>query len=157
MAFTGAGALVAAAVLVHGHREPLPYPQQGSIAATRYAERHVGSDGVVIVSVSPTFSFMASTRIPLEVVATPDHQVGFAPHYLDDRFHTMGGWAPVPDSPARLERITERAGRVLVMGGGWAGYNHVKWLSTGLAEQGFVRTDTVVFGTETIDIWTPAG
>jgi hypothetical protein len=119
--------LGAIAIVVAGY-EPAPEaPFPGSESATGFIDASLGSDDVAIVTGSGTFSFAVSTTTPVGVQATPDHEVGFAPTFLDRRVKNVGGWAAAPGSPADIRSWTADADRVLVMTSGpLGGYQDVQ-------------------------------
>jgi hypothetical protein len=148
------GVLLAAIAIVVARYERAPdAPFPGSESATRFVDASLGPDDLAIVAGSSTFSFAISTTTPVGVQATPDHQVGFAPLYLDRQVKNVGGWAAEPGSPADIRSWAADAERVLVMASGplgFAGYEDVRLV---LEEAGFTLSETKRFGWDVVGIF----
>lgn len=142
----------AAVILVHGHREPVVYPQSGSQPLAEFVDETMGPNDVVVVTLQSTFLFMLSTSSYVALESTPDHQVGFAPAYPGRRIHSVGYWGTEPMTREHLERITEGADRILVIGGGWVGYDHVDQANAVAEARGYEVT-VHEFGTESVWLW----
>lgn len=148
-------AIVAAsiAILVHGERPEHPHPQAGSEKLVAHLEANLGPDDVVLVTSTWTFLYMYSTSTPVELVATPDHQVGFAPRFTDERIHAVGQWASEPATPDHLNELVDGAERVLVVGGGWYGGKGVETVNGLVADEGFEQQHRVTFDQAHYDVW----
>src|SRR5262245_37171527 len=143
--------LGAIAIVVAGYERAPEAPFPGSESATRFVDSSLGSDDVAIVTGSGTFSFAISTTTPVCVRATPDHQVGFAPTFLDRRVKNVGGWAAAPGSPADIRSWTADANRVLVMTSGPLGsYRDVQAVLEGA---GFTLSEVKQFGWAAVGIF----
>jgi hypothetical protein len=117
----GFGAILigaAVAVMVVGY-EPAPEaPFPGSESGARFVDAAIGRDDVVIVTNNSVFAYAISTTTPVGVTETPDHQVGFAPVYLDPRIKSVGVFAAEPASPEEILEWTADANRVFVLTNG---------------------------------------
>jgi hypothetical protein len=145
--------LAAVAIIVAGY-EPAPEaPFPGSESATRFVDASLGPDDVAIVTDSGTFAFAISTTTPVDVQATPDHQVGFAPVYLDPRVKNLGGWAASLGSPAEIRSWTGDADRVFVMTSGPLGFQAYEDVQAVLEEAGFTLSEAKPFGWAAVGIF----
>lgn len=136
-------AAIAIVVVMYEPAQPAPF--QGSESAARFVDASIRPDDVVIVTGSSTFSFAISTATPVGVRATPDHQVGFAPVYLDDRIENVGVWAASPRSVEQIRTWTGEAERALVVHSGVVGAPGRDRLLTELERQGFLPAETRTF------------
>jgi hypothetical protein len=151
LAFDAVVVLAAVAIIVAGYQPAPEAPFPGSDSATRFIDASLGPDDVAIVTGSGTFAFAISTTTPVGVEATPDHQVGFAPVYLDRRVKNVGGWAAAPGSPADIRSWTADADRVLVMTNGPLGsYEDVRVVLEGA---GFTLSEIKPFGWSAVAIF----
>jgi hypothetical protein len=108
----------AVAVMVVGY-EPAPEaPFPGSESGARFVDAAIGHDDAVIVTNNSVFAYAISTTTPVGVAETPDHQVGFAPVYLDPRIKSVGEFAAEPPSPDEILAWAAEADRVLVVSNG---------------------------------------
>ena len=146
-------AVVAAVAIVVVMYEPAPEaPFPGSASMTRFVDAAMGPDDVAIVTGTSTFTYAASTTTPVRVQATPDHQVGFAPVYVDPRIHNIGGWAVSPGSPAEIRAWTTNADRVFVLATGplmGPGRDRVRDV---LEQEGFAVEERL-FGWNVVDVY----
>ena len=110
------GAAVAVMVLGYEPAPEAPFP--GSESGARFVDAAIGRDDVVIVTNNSVFAYAISTTTPVGVTETPDHQVGFAPVYLDPRIKSVGVFAAEPASPEEILGWTADADRVLVLSNG---------------------------------------
>jgi hypothetical protein len=108
---------------------------------------------VVIVSGPSTFSFAISTTTPVGVRATPDHQVGFSPVYLDRRIHNVGGWAALPGSLADIPAWTDDAERVFVVVSAPFARRDQKQAQGVLMPQGFTLLESRRFLWSVVDVY----
>jgi hypothetical protein len=146
-------AVVAAAVaiVVIGY-EPAPEaPFPGSGSAAHFIDASIGPNDMAIVNGPSTFSFAISTSTPVAVQATPDHQVGFAPVFLDERIKNVGGWAAAPVSPAEIRSSAADVDRVFVLTSGPLGWDARERLRALLEGQGFQLSETRPFGWSAVD------
>jgi hypothetical protein len=153
LALDGVVVLAAVAIIVTGY-EPAPEaPFPGSDSATRFVDASLGPDDVAIVTDSGTFAFAISTTTPVDVQATPDHQVGFAPVYLDPRVKNLGGWAASLGSPAEIRSWTADADRVFVMTSGPLGFQAYENVRVVLEGAGFTLSEAKPFGWAAVGIF----
>jgi hypothetical protein len=110
------GAAVAIMVLGYDPAPEAPFP--GSESGARFVDRAVGDGDVVIVTNNSVFAYAISTTTPIGVTETADHQVGFAPVYLDPRIHSIGEFSATRGSPDEIRAWTADADRVLVLSNG---------------------------------------
>jgi hypothetical protein len=144
-------AAIAIVLVAYEPAREAPFP--GSASAARFVDASLGPTDVLIVTNSSTFSFAISTTTPVGVQATPDHQVGFAPVYLDRRIRNIGGWAVEPGSPAQIRAWTADADRVFVVAGGAVGSRAREDMRVALESQGFTSAETVRFVWNTVDVY----
>jgi len=116
------GALVVAAagvLLVDGLPAGPEYPFPGSASAAAALDEALGPDDRVIIVASSSYSFPLQSTTPFEVVLAPEVQVGFALQAAaDDRFLTIGPWAPEPPSFDLISDHIATTDRVFVIGSG---------------------------------------
>jgi hypothetical protein len=116
------GSLVAAAavvLLVGGLPAGPPYPFPGSASAAAALDEAVGPGDRVIIVSSSSYSFPLGSTTPFEVVLAREVQVGFALQAADDeRFLTIGPWAPDPPSFDLISAHIATTDRVFVIGSG---------------------------------------
>jgi len=144
---------VAVAMVVVAYEPARAAPFPGSASAARFVDASVGLHDVVVVTSPSTFSFAISGTTPVRVHATPDHQVGFAPVYLDRRVKNVGRWAVAPGSPAQVRSWTADADRVFVLTAGPVGGPSRENLRAVLESQGFTSSETMRFGSNTVDVY----
>jgi hypothetical protein len=146
--------VVTAIAIIAGGYEPAPEaPFPGSASAARFVDTSIRSNDVVIVSGPSTFSFAISTTTPVGTRATPDHQVGFAPIYLDRRIHNVGGWAALPGSPADIPAWTSDADRVFVVVSAPFALRDQKQAQGVLVPQGFTLLNSRRFLSSVVDVY----
>jgi hypothetical protein len=145
-------ALVAiAVVLVMLRYEPAPpAPYQGSGSATRWVDANRRPDDLVVISGSATFSFANDTVLAVDLVPTPDHQVGYAPVYEDPNVVGVGPWPARPLSPRELTERARNHDRVITMISG--GLDSGRFEQS-LTEAGLVKTDRRPFGWSVVTTW----
>lgn len=143
----------AVAIVVVAYEPAQEAPFQGSESAARFVDASVGPDDVVIVTGPSTFSFAISTTTPVGVRATPDHQVGFAPLFLDPRIRNIGGWAAVSRSPTQVATWADDARRAFVFHSGPVGGQSREQLRVELGRQGFVSAETRSFAWNSVDVY----
>jgi hypothetical protein len=142
----------AVAVMVVGY-EPAPEaPFPGSESGARFVDAAIRRNDLVIVTNNSVFAYAISTTTPIGVSETPDHQVGFAPVYLDPRIESIGEFAAEPASPEDIRRWTADADRVLVLSNGplHAGRNRLQGV---LEPAGFTLSETRQFLWSVVDIY----
>jgi hypothetical protein len=144
-------AAIAIVVVAYEPAQEAPFP--GSESAARFIDASIGPDDVVIVTGSSTFSFAISTTTPVRVRATPDHQVGFAPVYLDRRIKNVGGWAVAPGSPEEIQSWAADADRVFVLASGPLGAGGRDQAGDVLEHQGFALLESRAFVWTVVDIY----
>jgi hypothetical protein len=144
------GAAVAVMVLGYDPAPEAPFP--GSESGARFVDAALRRDDVVIVTNNSVFAYAISTTTPVSVTETPDHQVGFAPVYLDPRIKDIGEFAAPPGSPEEIATWTADAGRVLVLSNGplQGGRNQVRSV---LEPAGFTLSETRTFRWSVVDIY----
>lgn len=153
---TAAVAIVAAsAVLVHGHRPPTPHPDRGGATVVREIDETIRPGDVLLVTGTVTFVFMYETTLPVELVATPHHQVGFAPTFPDHSIHAFEAWGTEPWTQDRVTELVADADRVLVFGGGLVGQGRLETLNTWVEEAGFEPADSTQHGSHRFYILEP--
>ena len=146
--------MVAAIAIMVGGYEPAPEaPFPGSASAARFVDTSIRSNDLVIVSGPSTFCFAISTTTPVGTRATPDHQVGFAPIYLDRRIHNVGGWAALPRSPADIPALTSDPDRVFVVVSAPFALRDQKQARSVLVPQGFTLLDSRRFLSSVVDVY----
>jgi len=145
------GAAVAVMVLGYDPAPEAPFP--GSESGARFVDASIRRDDVVIVTSSSVFSFAISTSTPVGVQETPDHQVGFAPVYLDPRIESVGGWAAAPGSPEEILAWTADAHRVFVMASGPLGFAGYEDVHVVLEGEGFTLSETKRFGWDVVGVF----
>jgi hypothetical protein len=144
-------AAIAIVALGYGPAPEAPFP--GSESGARFVDGSIRSGDVVIVTGSSTFSYAISTTTPVGVEETPDHEVGFAPVYLDPRIKNVGGWAVAPGSPAEMLAWTADAGRVFVLSDGPLGGPGREQARAVLEPAGFTLLEARAFGWSVVDIY----
>jgi hypothetical protein len=144
------GAAVAVMVLGYEPAPEAPFP--GSESGARFVDAAIGHGDVVIVTNNSVFAYAISTTSPVSVTETPDHQVGFAPVYLDPRIKSVGEFAATPGSPKEVLAWTADADRVLVLSNGplQGGRNQVRGV---LEPAGFRLSETRAFLWSVVDIY----
>jgi hypothetical protein len=146
--------VAAAMVIVVAGYEPAPEaPFPGSASAARFIDASIGPDDMAIVTNTSTFAYAISTSTPVGVEATPDHQVGFTPAYLDRRIRNIGGWAATPGSPAEIRSWTADADRVFVMWSGPVGASSREQAGDALVDSGFILVGTRTFDWNSVDVY----
>lgn len=152
-AFDGVAVLAAVAIVVGGYApaEDAPFPGSGS--AARFLAGAVGPGDAVIITGTSTFLYGIAVDTPVTVVATPDHQVGFAPVYTDPRIHTVGEWSLSPGSPREIRAWTEDADEVFVMAQGSLAAGPLDDVGRVLEDEGYTR-ERVDFTWAVVDVWT---
>jgi hypothetical protein len=148
LALAGALALV---LVAYEPARPAPFPGSGS--ASEFVDSATGPDDVVIVTISATFSHAISTTTPVGVHPTPDHQVGFAPDYLDPRVHNSGRWAVSPGTEEEIADWTAEAERVFVVGNGPAGRLDRARVRDTLVELGFTPDPPLRFEWSIVEVY----
>lgn len=147
------GALaIAVALIVVGYAPAPAAPFPGSQSATRFVESSIRPRDAVIITDTSTFSFADSATSPVRLVATPKHQVGFAPVYADPRLHVVGAWAAEPATSQKIRSWVAGAARVFVTGSGvfaGAGLHSTEYVLTIL---GFKRQQRF-FDWNVVEIW----
>jgi hypothetical protein len=144
-------AAVAIVIVAYEPAQEAPFP--GSESAARFVDASVGPDDVVIVTGPSTFSFAISTTTSVRVQATPDHQVGFAPDFLDPRIRNIGGWAAVPHSPAQVAAWAADARRAFVVYSGPVGSRGWDEVLAELDRHGFVSVERRSFDWNVVDVY----
>jgi hypothetical protein len=144
-------AAIAIVALGYGPAPEAPFP--GSESGARFVDGSIRSGDVVIVTGTSTFSYAISTTTPVGVEETPDHEVGFAPVYLDPRIKNVGGWAVAPGSPAEMLAWTADAGRVFVLSDGPLGGPGREQARAVLEPAGFTLLEARAFGWSVVDIY----
>jgi len=151
LGFDAAVVVAAIAIVVIGY-EPAPEaPFPGSGSATRFIDAAIEPNDIAIVNGSSTFSFAISTSTPVGVHMTPDHQVGFAPVFLDERIKNVGGWAATPASPGEIRSWAADVDRVFVMTSGPLGGDARERIRALLEGQGLHLLESWKFGWSTVD------
>lgn len=137
--------------VVAGYQPAPPAPGVGSLTAARFVDETAGPNDVIIITNTSTFSYAIHSPSPVELRATPDHQVGFAPVFLDPRVHNVGGWAYRPAGVRDILSWVENADRVIVLGDGLLAPG-LEQIAGVLERTGRERT-TRSFGWSTVEIW----
>lgn len=148
LAVTGAVLLVTVA---YTPAPAAPFP--GSQSGTSFVEASIRSGDVVIITSTSTYSFAVSASTAVRLVATPRHQVGFAPLYEDPRIHVVGPWAVDSAGTAQIRSWAKGAKRVFVNASGSLGGPALAAVGRVLAPLGFTMEERVVFGWNTIQVW----
>jgi hypothetical protein len=136
-AFDAAAVLSAVLIVLVAYTPAPPAPYQGSESAAKFIDRSLRPDDVLIVTGTSTYSHADSTRIPVRLVATPDHQIAFAPVYEDPRVHVIGTWTSESDSPEDIRRWVGNARRVFVVSSGALGRPGLEYAADILRPLGF--------------------
>ena len=149
--FDVAAVAAAVAIVAFSYQAAEPAPYQGSDSATRFIDESMKPGDVAIIIGASTFSYAMSTSKPVKLVATPEHQVGYAPVIEDPRVHNLGVWAAAPATPAEIRAWVSKADRVFVVASGVFG--GLEAAGSVLRPLGFVAQDTR-FGWSTVQVWT---
>lgn len=107
--------VLAAVVLVAGYGPAPKAPFAGFGSAAEFVQSAAGPGDVIIVPGASVFSYGITADTPVSVRATPDHQVGFAPVYLDPDVHATGSWAVSPGTSAEIRSWVTDADQVFVI------------------------------------------
>jgi hypothetical protein len=150
--FDAAAVVTAVAIVFVAYTPALPAPFQGSETASRYLDDALRPGDALIVTVTSTFAYADSTRSPVKLVATPKHQVGFAPVYENPQIHVVGEWAAEPSTSADIERWVRDARRVYVLGAGPRRQFGLADVSKVLTAMGF-RANEINFQWNVVQIW----
>ena len=112
--FDALAVAAAATIVIVGYRPALPALFPGSESATKFIEASMRDGDVVIVTNTSTFAHAASSSKEVDLVATPSHQIGFAPVFLDPRMYVLGEWAAQRGSDEGIRSRARHAERVFV-------------------------------------------
>jgi hypothetical protein len=148
LGFDALAVTIAVAIVAAGYRPAPSAPFQGSESGTKFVEASIGRRDVVIITGPSTYSFADSSMTPVDLVATPNHQVGFAPVYRDPRIHVIGPWAVEPGTHADIRSWVQDARRVFVESGGTIGGPGLDFVAQVLKPAGFTMHE------RQFDIWT---
>jgi hypothetical protein len=146
-----AGTAIAILMLAYEPAPEAPFP--GSDSAAQFVDASIQPDDVVIVTNNSTFSYAISTTTRVDVQPTPDHQIGFAPDYLDPRVHNVGGWAATSASPADIRAWTADADRVFVVSSGVVGGRDRQQVGAILGERDFRLAASQAFLWAAVDVY----
>jgi hypothetical protein len=151
----GFGAILigaAVGIMVVGYQPAPGAPFPGSESGARFVDAAIGRDDVVIVTNASVFAYAISTTTPVGVTETPDHQVGFAPVYLDPSIKSIGVFAAEPASPEEILAWTADADRVFVLANGPL-YHGLKVMRSQLVPAGFRLAESRQLLWSVVDIY----
>lgn len=150
--FDGLAVVLAVAVVGFGYgpAPEAPFPGSGSAAAFAQSSRQPGD--VLLVPGSSIYTFAISSEEPHAIRATPDHQIGFVPHFTDPDVHSVGSWAVTPGTPADVRRWVDGTDRVFVLRSGALAAGDTRMPNEVLRAEGFT-VESHLFEWAAVDVW----
>ena len=108
---------------------------------------------MALITGGSPFAYALSTDGPVNLKATPSHQVGFTPDLLDPRVYPVGVWAEEPGTDDDVRAWADGAERVFVMASGSLGGASRERAGAVLSDLGFMR-QVRQFESAVVDVWT---